>query len=345
MTRSRDVADTQDNLGGAVAPFVAGKNKIINGDFRIWQRGTSIVNPASRAFVADRFFSAFDGTAGTYTISQQFFTPGTAPVAGYEGTSFLRYQRTALGTGNSVLALDQPIEDVRVFAGQTATVSLWLKSDASRVVSVQMYQNFGLGGSPSGEVYTSAQSFSVTTSWQRYTATFDIPSISGKTIGTNNNSYLTLRIATPLVSSHTTDIWGVQLEAGSLASPFTPAGGGFLGAELALCQRYLPAFAAGSAGDFASGFCYSTTAALITIPFKVTPRVAPTGVTISAASDFAARNNAGGTLGATGVTFNNATTNAGTIALTGMSGTISGGSGTTGYVNSSGYVLFTGCEL
>jgi hypothetical protein len=37
MTRSRDVADTQDNLGGAVAPYVAGKNKIINGDFFVNQ--------------------------------------------------------------------------------------------------------------------------------------------------------------------------------------------------------------------------------------------------------------------------------------------------------------------
>ncbi len=35
MSRSRNVADTQDNNGGAVPPFAAGKNKIINGDFNI----------------------------------------------------------------------------------------------------------------------------------------------------------------------------------------------------------------------------------------------------------------------------------------------------------------------
>ena len=47
MTRARDVADNQENLGGGVPPFVAGKNKIINGDFGIWQRGTSFTNPGN----------------------------------------------------------------------------------------------------------------------------------------------------------------------------------------------------------------------------------------------------------------------------------------------------------
>jgi len=41
MTRARDVADTQDNTGGAVAPVVSGKNFAINGGFDIAQRGTS----------------------------------------------------------------------------------------------------------------------------------------------------------------------------------------------------------------------------------------------------------------------------------------------------------------
>jgi hypothetical protein len=55
VTRARDVADTQDNLGGAVPPFVAGKNAIINGDMRVSQRGTSFTI-ASTAYTLDRFF-------------------------------------------------------------------------------------------------------------------------------------------------------------------------------------------------------------------------------------------------------------------------------------------------
>jgi hypothetical protein len=63
--------------------YAAGKNKIINGDFGIWQRGTSFSSPTSGSYLSDRYFVAFNGTPTT-TYSQITFTPRTAPVAGYE---------------------------------------------------------------------------------------------------------------------------------------------------------------------------------------------------------------------------------------------------------------------
>lgn len=72
----------------------AGKNKIINGDFGVWQRGTSFTNPASSAniYTADRWVLDFANANPTSaSITQQTFTPGAAPVAGYEGRFFCSF--------------------------------------------------------------------------------------------------------------------------------------------------------------------------------------------------------------------------------------------------------------
>ena len=277
MTRARDVADTQDNIGGAVPPFTDGKNKIINGDFGIWQRGTSFT-PASlsNVYCADRFATNRDGTGATVTVSQQTFTPGTAPVAGYEGTFFYRYANTVAGTGGTYLDMArQPIEDVRTFAGQTVTVSAWIKSTVSSPVGFTLQQNFGTGGSSA--TYTGTTSITPTTSWVRYSFTATIPSISGKTIGTG--SALVLQFSGAVNTVQTVDVWGIQLEVGSTATPFQTATGTKQG-ELAACQRYYQKLAATAtatetAVGSGAGFALTTTGVRVSVPFKQTMRVAP----------------------------------------------------------------------
>ena len=212
--------------------FLAGKNKIINGDFGIWQRGTSFSNP-NGVYTADRWYCGYDGSGSTRTISQQTFTAGTAPVAGYEGTYFLRIATTVAGSGQTYANLYQPIEDVRAFAGQTITLSFWAKADSSRTLTPTYGQSFGTGGSSA--VYGSFSALNLTTSWQRFSTTVTLPSISGKTIGTN--SQLQINLTFPLNAVSTIDFWGVQVEAGSVATPFTTATGTLQG-ELAACQRY-----------------------------------------------------------------------------------------------------------
>lgn len=214
--------------------FSAGKNKIINGDMRVSQRGTTFSNPANFAFSLDRYAIYYDGTGATRTISQQTFTPGTAPVAGYEDANFFRYAQTVAGSGNTVNLIYQRIEDVRTLAGTSAVLSFWAKADSARTVTTTARQYFGSGGS--GDVNTGfTGSASVTTSWQRFTFTISMPSISGKTIGTS--SALEIQLALPSGTTPTIDIWGLQLEQGSTATAFQTATG-TIGGELALCQRY-----------------------------------------------------------------------------------------------------------
>jgi hypothetical protein len=213
----------------------AGKNKIINGDFGIWQRGTSFSNPTSLAFNADRFAFYYDGTGATRTLSRQTFTAGTAPVAGYEGLFFFRYAQTVAGTSNTINLFYQKIENVQTFAGQSVVLSFWAKADSARSITCTANQNFGSGGSADVDTNFTGTA-NVTTSWQRFSFTATIPSVTGKTIGAS--SFLGARIFLPAGSTPTIDIWGVQLEYGSVATPFQTASGGSPQSELAMCQRY-----------------------------------------------------------------------------------------------------------
>ena len=234
-------ASAMRTLGNAIdstvytTNYFAGKNKIINGDFGIWQRGTSFSTATYFNYYADRWGGGTDGTGVTRTVSQQTFTPATAPVSGYEGTYFLRVNQSVAGTGATFNVLDQRIEDVRTFAGKTITFSFWAKAAATTsLVKIEALQNFGSGGST--EVATTLSTApSIGTSWTRYTYTITLPTLSGKTIGTS--SYLAIRFLLPINATFTFDIWGVQLEAGSTATPFQTATGTNQG-ELAASQRY-----------------------------------------------------------------------------------------------------------
>ena len=226
-----DVNDTNGtiNLLGASVAYAAAKNVILNSDYRIWQRGTSF-SGTTDTYTADRWKVESNRTGSA--VSQQTFTPGTAPVAGYEGAFYLRYTP---GTGGAYSSLIQRIEDVRTFANTTVTLSYWAKCSTGTITNEPYYfQNFGSGGS--SEVQTALATSTITTSWQRFTQSFTIPSISGKTIGTS--SYLSLLLIRPSAATSTTiDVWGVQLERGSTATAFQTATGTIQG-ELAACQRY-----------------------------------------------------------------------------------------------------------
>ena len=101
---------------------------------------------------------------------------------------------------------------------------------------VLLSQNFGTGGSPSPSVATvMSTSIALTTSWQDFAYTVTLPSILGKTLGTNDDDSLVLVIEFPLNETYNIDIAQVQLEKGSVATTFERRS---VGEELSLCQRY-----------------------------------------------------------------------------------------------------------
>jgi hypothetical protein len=228
-----------ENLNGG--PLAGFRNRIINGNFDIWQRGASFT---ASDYGADRWLHARVGT--TQSATRQAFTLGQTDVPG-EPTYFCRTVVSSVAGAGNFCLLAQPIEDVRTFAGQQITVSFWAKSDATKNIAVNMVQVFGTGGSPSANVGISGTKISVGTTFQKVTVTATLPSISGKTLGTNNNSALNLNIWFDAGSTYngdtdslgqqsgTFEIAQVQIEPGPVATPFEQRP---IGAELALCQRY-----------------------------------------------------------------------------------------------------------
>jgi hypothetical protein len=254
----RTLGDAIDTSVWNVGFGQAGKNKVINGDFEVWQRGTSFT--AYSAYWADRWTATGDRTSPSFT--RQTFTPATAPVAGYEGEYYARW---VPGSSGSFSNIQQRIEDVRTFAAQSVTLSYWARISTGTILNEPfIIQNFGSGGS--GEVSTALTTNTITTTWTRYTHSFTVPTISGKTLGAGSYlGILPLRFTT--ASTANVDIWGVQLEYGSKATPFQTASGGSPQAELAMCQRYFE----------------TTDYALVTSPnlyavgyWKVNKRVSPT---------------------------------------------------------------------
>ena len=335
------VADSSTSTGlGWSANFAAGKNKIINGNFAINQRAFTSTTGGVYGF--DRWSSG--ATGGTATYSAQTFTPGTAPVTGYEAANFARMVTSGQSAAGDFAYVWQRIEDVRSFAGQTITVSLWAKaSTGTPKVGISIEQFFGTGGSSA--VITSTTPVTISTSWARYSVTVAIPSVTGKTIGAGSSLGIGVMTSagTSLsaagypavgVQNATIDFWGVQAEAGSVATAFQTATGTIQG-ELVACQRYLPAIYGGSY----AGYAYATNSILYAIPFPVNARVAPTGITVT------------GTW--TGYSLNSGSNFTPTFNLADKSGasidssggrTITAGQGSR-LESSGGVILFTGCEL
>jgi hypothetical protein len=238
------------------------ENRIINGAFDFWQRGTS---STASGYLPDRWYSEFSG--GSFSQSRQAFTLGDT-FGNNNPSFFLRQSVSGQSTAAQYAITVQSIEGVRNYAGQTITVLGWMRrSSGSGNVAVQCIQDFGTGGSPSSRVFVSPQTVTLTGSWAAFALTFAVPSISGKTLGTNGNDYLQLRFWTSAGSDFNAntnslglqtigvDLWGIHIKQGThTTSAVDLYRQPELGPELARCQRYCTAIGDGHRyqGDFAT---------------------------------------------------------------------------------------------
>ena len=274
--------------GGQLAGL---RNKVINGNMGIFQRGTTAVTTSGNYGPADRWVvitvgDTFSTTQGSFVSGDTLYDTGGAQ-------NFTQVAVTSVAGAANFAQLEQRIEDVRLLAGQTVTVSFWAKAAAGTpLIGLAINQNFGTGGSPSASLAGVGQSQALTTTWTNYSKTFTVPSINGKTIGTTaNTSYSRLTFwldsgstfntesGTIGQASKTVSIAQVQVEIGPVATPFEQRP---IGMELALCQRYyevMPQAGTGSIqASIGTGQNTSTTAGSVPITFKVTKRATP-GVT------------------------------------------------------------------
>lgn len=232
------------------------KNRIINGDMRIDQRGSasSPVTVGSRAYAVDRWCAEKSGTSGSFTFGQS----STAP-AGFTN-SFLCTVTTADASvaAGDIGWFEHHIEGYNVAdlgwgtASATAvTISFWVRSSLTGTYSIVIQ-----GGSNYSANYT----INVADTWEYKTLT--IPGPTSGSWNTTNSTGLKIRFALMAGSNYqlapgawtggdyigsnsqvnwmatngnTFYITGVQLEKGSTATAFDYRA---YGHELAMCQRY-----------------------------------------------------------------------------------------------------------
>lgn len=274
----------KNSVGEEIKSFqgFAYKNKIINGNFDIWQRANSQTLTGFGS--DDRWMN--NNVGCTKTHSKQVFPLGQTEVPG-NPTYFSRTVVVNVVGASNYVQKTQSIEDVKTLSGKTCTLSFWAKADSTKNISVDLIQYMGTGGSPSAPVDgIGLQLVNLTSTWKKYSITVDIPSVAGKTIGTDGNDHLRLRIffnagttysaisANLGQQSGTFDIAQVQLEEGSVATDFEQRP---FGLELYLCQRYfqIGIFGGGSAYYYggANGAGYNAGSLAFNPPMRTTPSI------------------------------------------------------------------------
>lgn len=316
------------------------RNKLINGDFRIDQRYAGASTTAS-SYIADRwgFYNA------TGTITKQRVTNGP-----FGNTYSFQATVTSVGTrlATDYFTFDQRIEADNFVDAQwgystakACTLSFWVKNSLTGTYGGTITSGNNLRGY--GFTYT----INVASTWEYKTIVIPGDVTGGSTaypsgngvglyvrFGFGTGSNYQMSAGSWQVLTNQSDITGsaswaqtagavvnismVQFEVGSVATPFENRP---IGVELALCQRYCPVVEA--TGYIMNGGAVSTTGALVTIPFSVKARVAPTSIASFVLSGGVA-SFGGGAVTATNFTFSQASVDTASLNVIVASGLTTG---------------------
>lgn len=215
---------TTANAGPNSTPF-SFRNRIINGDMRIDQRNAgasqTITAAAALAYSVDRWYAYCTGAnvtgqrvAGSIANTYRYQFTGAASVTG-------------VGFGTRLEA-----DNTAMLAGSTTTLQCKLKSSSlTSITWTAYYANskdaFGTLASPT-RTQIATGTFTITSTEATYSTSISIPSAAT----TGIEIVLT---GGALLGSQTLTIGDVQLEPGSIATPFENRP---IGTEFSLCQRY-----------------------------------------------------------------------------------------------------------
>lgn len=241
-------------------PLAGMRNRIINGDMRIYQRGVAAT--VNAAYSIDRWLLGIAG-AGAVSVSQSTTVPTVATSSTKFTKSLLFDVTTADATvdASDFYTVSQYVEGFNsadfgfgATGAETITISFWARSS-----TIGTY-GFSLINGATNRSYVSEYTINSANTWEKKTIT-----IAGDTTGTwatdnttglhcrwtfsagttyrttagtwQAGNFLTTANQTNLMALSTNDFYitGVQLEPGPVATPFEHRS---IGTELALCQRY-----------------------------------------------------------------------------------------------------------
>jgi hypothetical protein len=312
------MAGTQSNSIARVYDSLSGRNRIINGDCRIAQRGPLAVASGTNGYGGpDRYLAANGTGGGQFTQSQ-----GTITFGGVALNSVTQTVNTAITTitsGNYWGGIQQRIEGYNVYdlLGQTISVSFIFNTNVTGTYNLSLVD----GGAVNSYVTTFTATANTPT---RYT--FLIPTLPTSLNIPDSNAigmYVTIgfintgiyQTASPnswqssvaYTSAGATN-WGatignfisvtnLQVEAGNIATPFEHR---LYAQEFLLCQRYFQAYNFASGQAFLVGLNTSTTDSFAFFPLEAPMRIAGTATSVGAgAFDF---NTGLGTIGLNALT-------------------------------------------
>jgi len=232
------------------------RNIIINGGFKVSQRGdyTSATSISAGNYYLDRWTSFVSVVTGT--IQQTDVT--------INGVSKKAQKITATSSGTGYIGTRQMLELTNIPVGETLVASCWVRSNNSNT----RFRTNAFRGSSTN---TDSPAFTNDGNWEKVSWTIE-------TTGTVTNPSLWVitydGAAVSVTSGDYIEITEVQLEVGSVATPFEHRS---YGEELARCQRYYQktksAFGIGYGSGVGINFIYT-----FTVPMRNSPTVSSEGV-------------------------------------------------------------------